>query len=175
MSAVFAGSAMADEWQNKDGTWMWLDGDGDGIAQCYYFDSSGYMWGAGNTTPDGYTLNQFGQWVVDGVVQTKQFEKNEAGFTSEIAEMPENSTQTEAKSTETNQNGQILLNEEQLLEESGGYNEYGISNIALEMKNTAREENIKKYGVLDQKGTMDYYGNGFSVIYPAPQYLVTQL
>ena len=36
--------------------WQWLDGNGDGIAECYAFDSQGWMY-AGTTTPDGYTVN----------------------------------------------------------------------------------------------------------------------
>ena len=49
--------------------WEWIDGNGDGIAECYYFNQSGYM--AANTYQDGYELNADGQWVNDGVVQRK--------------------------------------------------------------------------------------------------------
>lgn len=49
--------------------WAWLDGNNDGIFECYYFDADGYM--AADTTVDGYTVNSNGQWTVDGVVQTK--------------------------------------------------------------------------------------------------------
>ena len=62
-------------WQNDDGSyptssWHWLDGNGDGISECYYFDGNGYM-AANTTTPDGYTVDGSGAWVVDGVVQTQ--------------------------------------------------------------------------------------------------------
>ncbi len=50
-------------------TWMWIDGDNDGKAECYYFDSRGYML-ANTTTPDGYTVNADGAWTENGVVQT---------------------------------------------------------------------------------------------------------
>lgn len=35
-------------WQEDNGTypksqWQWIDGNKDGIAECYYFDGSGYM------------------------------------------------------------------------------------------------------------------------------------
>lgn len=50
--------------------WQWIDGNGDGIAECYYFDVNGYM--AENTVVDGYTVNVNGAWTVNGVVQTKQ-------------------------------------------------------------------------------------------------------
>ncbi len=49
--------------------WRWLDGNGDGWAECYYFDHYGYM-AENTTTPDGYQVDASGAWVVDGVVQT---------------------------------------------------------------------------------------------------------
>lgn len=49
--------------------WQWLDGNGDGVAECYYLDSNGIM--AVNTTVDSYMVNESGAWVVNGVVQTK--------------------------------------------------------------------------------------------------------
>ena len=49
--------------------WQWLDGNKDGIAECYAFDREGWMY-AGTTTPDGYTVNGDGAWTVNGAVQT---------------------------------------------------------------------------------------------------------
>lgn len=49
--------------------WEWLDGNSDGIAECYAFDESGWMY-AGVTTPDGYDINGEGAWIAGGVVQT---------------------------------------------------------------------------------------------------------
>ena len=62
-------------WLNDNGTWpsnswQWLDGNFDGVAECYYFGPDGYMYTSG-VTPDGYTVNADGAWVVNGVVQTK--------------------------------------------------------------------------------------------------------
>lgn len=62
-------------WQNGDGSWpanswQWLDGNNDGVAECYYFNTNGYML-ANTTTPDGYTVNSDGAWTVNGAVQTK--------------------------------------------------------------------------------------------------------
>ena len=62
-------------WQYDDAswpaaTWQWLDGNGDGTAECYYFDGNGYML-AGTTTPDGYQVDSEGRWILDGVIQTK--------------------------------------------------------------------------------------------------------
>ena len=51
-------------------SWQWLDGNNDGISECYRFDNYGWM--AENTiTPDGYTVNQSGAWTVNNVVQTR--------------------------------------------------------------------------------------------------------
>jgi hypothetical protein len=171
MSIFCVGVAMAGEWKQDDtgwwwqnddgtyvkGTWMWLDGDNDGIAQCYYFDASGYMWGAGNTTPDGYTLNQEGQWIVDGVVQTKQVEVKTA-------------TTTDTSATSTNTDTNNTADSSQFYEDNGGFNEYGVSNTAIAMFAGTREENAK-YGEVEVRGynnaTTVYYGNGFAITYEA--------
>ena len=76
--------AFAGEWkqnntgwwyQNNDNsypvnTWAWIDGNKDGIAECYYFNENGYML-ANTNTPDNYTVNENGAWTINGVVQTK--------------------------------------------------------------------------------------------------------
>lgn len=78
-STAFAGQWKADRtgwwYQNDDGTfpanrWQWIDGDQDGVAECYYFNRSGYLFW--NTmTPDGYQVNSNGAWTVGGVIQTQ--------------------------------------------------------------------------------------------------------
>lgn len=50
--------------------WQWLDWNGDGVAECCYFDGNGCML-ANTTTPDGYTVNADRAWTVNGVVQTQ--------------------------------------------------------------------------------------------------------
>jgi len=40
-------------------TWKWIRG------KCYYFDASGYCV-TGTTTPDGYTVNEKGEWTING-------------------------------------------------------------------------------------------------------------
>lgn len=65
-------------WQNDDGSWpanswQWLDGNKDGVAECYYFNGDGYML-ANTTTPDGYAVNADGAWVENGAVQTKRLD-----------------------------------------------------------------------------------------------------
>lgn len=78
------------KYQNADGSyimnqWVWLDGDNNGVAECYYLDANGVM--AVNTVVDSYTVNESGAWVVNGVVQTKvvgsggQTSTNNSGFT----------------------------------------------------------------------------------------------
>lgn len=63
-------------WQEDNGgypvnTWQWIDGNRDGVAECYYFMPDGYLLVNG-VTPDGYTINGDGAWTVDGIVQQKQ-------------------------------------------------------------------------------------------------------
>jgi len=64
---------------NEDGSWchsgwFWLDGNRDGLAECYYFDANGWMY-TNTTTPDGYTVDENGAWTVDSVVQTRDVQK----------------------------------------------------------------------------------------------------
>ncbi len=52
------------------GVWSWIDVNGDGVQECYYFTEDGnYL--KSTTTPDGYQVNAEGQWTENGVVQTK--------------------------------------------------------------------------------------------------------
>lgn len=62
-------------WQEDNGSyptnaWQWIDGNKDGVAECYYFNESGYCL-LNTTTPDGYSVNEDGAWVVDGTIQKK--------------------------------------------------------------------------------------------------------
>lgn len=70
------------KYQNDDGSyitnnWQWIDG------KSYCFDSNGNMY-ANTTTPDGYTVNGDGQWVVDGVVQTQNANNATAASSDEF-------------------------------------------------------------------------------------------
>lgn len=51
--------------------WQWIDGNGDGTAECYYFDYNGWLL-TNTTTPDGYTVNGDGAWVENGTIQSKK-------------------------------------------------------------------------------------------------------
>lgn len=58
--------------------WQWIDGNQDGIAECYAFDSSGWMY-SGTETPDGWQVNENGAWVENGQVQTRNVEPGYEG------------------------------------------------------------------------------------------------
>lgn len=63
------------KYENTEGnkikdTWEWIDGNQDGSAECYYFDSYGYML-ADSMTPDNYYVGTNGAWEIDGKIQTK--------------------------------------------------------------------------------------------------------
>lgn len=51
-------------------SWQWIDGNNDGVAECYYFDMYGYVL-MNTTTPDGYTVDGNGAWIVNGAIQSK--------------------------------------------------------------------------------------------------------
>ena len=62
-------------WENEDGSyakdqWLWLDGNQDGIAECYYFDENGYML-SDAVAPDGSQVDKDGAWIIDCVKQAK--------------------------------------------------------------------------------------------------------
>ena len=50
--------------------WVEIDFEGDGYLEYYYFDRNGYLI-ANDITPDGYMVNERGQWTHNGVVQRK--------------------------------------------------------------------------------------------------------
>lgn len=76
-------TAMAGQWkqdhigwwyQKDDGSWYancweWIDGNGDGVAECYYFTPDGYLVVDGIV--DGYSVNADGAWMENGVIQRK--------------------------------------------------------------------------------------------------------
>ena len=64
--------------------WQWLDGNKDGISECYYFDANGNML-SNTTTPDGWQVNEGGAWIMNGVVQTKGATTQATGTTTNTA------------------------------------------------------------------------------------------
>ena len=61
--------------------WYWIDGNHDGVYECYYFDGNGYM--ASNTSIGSDAVDANGAWVVNGVVQTKRVETVEKNDSKE--------------------------------------------------------------------------------------------
>lgn len=76
--------------------WQWLDGNGDGTAECYAFDSEGWMY-AGGQTPDGYSVNGDGAWTINEAVQTMAVAAGYGG------------TRAGSQGTETNKDSRILI------------------------------------------------------------------
>ncbi|MDO4266458.1 MAG: hypothetical protein Q4C63_08390 [Eubacteriales bacterium] len=103
----FAGQWMQSEggswYQNDDGSllsngWYWIDGNGDGIAERYYFDENGFCL-INAVTPDGLQVNEIGAWISDGAVQTQTLS---AGAVSAAADVQQPvQTQTAAANEAT--------------------------------------------------------------------------
>ena len=63
--------------------WKWIDGDGDGYAECYYFGADGYL--AHNREINGFTVNENGHWVAGNEVQLEYVGGGTAGAQSMAA------------------------------------------------------------------------------------------
>lgn len=119
----FTGDGARWYYVNADGTWatngwQWIDG------KCYCFDENGWVYTA-TTTPDGYTVNPYGEWVVDGVVQTQD----------QPTEAVDNNGGGSTGSSESE-----FINSDGLFDyRSYGYTK-GVSNLLLEIPFMSREE-----------------------------------
>lgn len=114
LSVLSAVPAFAGEWkqdskgwwyQENNGVfltsaWKWIDGNNDGIAECYYFDQSGYAL-VNTVTPDNCTVNADGAWTVNGVVQTKQADT----FSGAVREIDLEKAKGKYRMVEASQNG----------------------------------------------------------------------
>ena len=82
-------------------SWQWIDGNQDGIAECYCFDENGWMY-ENTVTPDGYTVNENGAWTVSNIVQTKTSDLIPKNNTNNINNGNNNTSNnfTETKSNE---------------------------------------------------------------------------
>ena len=90
-------------------SWQWIDGNQDGIAECYCFDENGWMY-ENTITPDGYTVNENGAWTVNNIVQTKTSDlipKNNTNNSVNIASKnfteTKNNNLSETRNNERNQ------------------------------------------------------------------------
>lgn len=96
-------------WEREGGSyltnqWMWIDGNADGIVECYCFGPDGYML-ANTTTPDGYTVDANGAWTVNGVVQSR-------GVLPEIDDAAAAVQDTSGAVTDPDSVAQITINQE---------------------------------------------------------------
>lgn len=55
--------------------WYWIDGDNNGIAECYYFDANGWLL-TDTTTPDGHMVNANGAWIENSIIQVRETGEN---------------------------------------------------------------------------------------------------
>ena len=94
-------------------SWQWIDGNQDGIAECYCFDENGWMY-ENTITPDGYTVNGNGAWTVSNIVQTKPSDLIPKNNTNNSVNTASNNfTETKNKNlSETNNNGENQGNED---------------------------------------------------------------
>ncbi len=72
-------------YQDNDGSypvnsWRWIDGNNDGIAECYYFNNNGYL-SVNTVTPDGFQVDKDGAWIINGLIQRKLVEIESNIFT----------------------------------------------------------------------------------------------
>ena len=58
-----------DDYSYAKSEWVTIDVDGDGLEEYYYFNGDGFLV-VNQMTPDGYKVNEKGQYVADGAVQT---------------------------------------------------------------------------------------------------------
>ena len=98
--------------------WAWIDTNHDGTSQCFYFDADGNM--AANTIVEGYTVDEFGHWTVDGVVQDRRGDtaQHSAAVSKDITmQTPTSSNYYSTFETATTDSGLVWSNGFQL---SGG-------------------------------------------------------
>ncbi len=129
-------------WQNDDGTWpancwAWIDGNSDGIAECYYFNAEGYML-ANTVTPDNCAVNADGAWTENGVVQTQA--ASAPGVLHGSSSSAAQTTNSTTKAT---------------------YLAYGFTDAVYDMLHSDRAANAARYGVVAE----ELYGSIMLVTY----------
>ena len=83
-------------------SWQWIDGNQDGIAECYCFDENGWMY-ENTITPDGYTVNENGAWTINNIVQTKASDLIPKNNTNNNGNNTVNNNLTKTRNNEKNQ------------------------------------------------------------------------
>ena len=140
--AAFAVNAYAGRWvQDSTGwwydwgngswpasSWQWIDGNSDGVAECYYFDRFGYCM-VNTTTPDNYQVNASGAWVESGVVQTRnvgvQKSSNSIKTSNSTIQKSSETKKKEEEKKKEQQQQQTEEQQEEQREETQKTNQYG--------------------------------------------------
>ena len=140
--AAFAVNAYAGRWvQDSTGwwydwgngswpasSWQWIDGNSDGVAECYYFDRFGYCM-VNPTTPDNYQVNASGAWVENGTVQTRnvgvQKSSNSIKTSNSTIQKSSETKKKEEEKKKEQQQQQTEEQQEEQREETQKTNQYG--------------------------------------------------
>lgn len=104
-------------------SWQWIDGNHDGIAECYCFDENGWMF-ENAITPDRYTVNENGAWTVDNIVQTKSVNLISQNNTNNNTDAVSNTfTETKNKNLSETRNNEENQGNEDFSEKQDEYRE----------------------------------------------------
>ena len=138
--AAFAVNAYAGRWaQDSTGwwydwgngswpasSWQWIDGNSDGIAECYYFDRFGYCM-INTTTPDNYQVNASGAWVEGGTVQTRNVgvQKSSNSIKTSNSSIQKSSETKKKEEEKKKEQQQTEEQQEEQREETQKTNQYG--------------------------------------------------
>lgn len=152
-------------------SWQWIDGNQDGIAECYCFDENGWMY-ENTTTPDGYTVNENGAWTINNVVQTKTSDLIPKNNTNNSVNTASNNF-TETKNHNENQSNEDfserqdeyradILRRVNKYREKNGLNTLEENDYLNEMAQTRAEELSVRYSHIRPNGelAMRYGVNG---------------
>lgn len=75
---------LKDDYTYAKSEWIAYDSNGNGKVEYYYFDENEYLL-VNTVTPDGYTVNEEGQWVENGRVKEEyKINKTKSGNTENI-------------------------------------------------------------------------------------------
>ena len=161
--AAFAVNAYAGRWvQDSTGwwydwgngswpssSWQWIDGNSDGVAECYYFDRFGYCM-INTTTPDNYQVNASGAWVENGVVQTRnvgvQKSSNSIKTSNSTIQKSSETKKKEEEKKKEQQQQQTEEQQEEQREETQKTNQYG-GKYLYDMNSILRDD-VYKYDSL---------------------------
>jgi len=104
-------------------SWQWIDGNHDGIAECYCFDENGWMF-ENAITPDRFTVNENGAWTVDNIVQTKSANLISQNNTNNNTDTVSNTfTETKNKNLSETRNNEENQGNEDFSEKQDEYRE----------------------------------------------------